>query len=71
VQAAGDHQVDDQEEIVLERDHQALADAPQPGDALAADGAQRGIDGAQQEGREQTHALERGGPGCAARALPR
>ena len=47
-----------QELAVVQRDDQALADTSQTDDALAGDGAQRGIDGAQQERREQARALE-------------
>jgi hypothetical protein len=32
-QAAGDHEVDDDEEIALQREHDALADAPHAGHA--------------------------------------
>ena len=57
-QPAGDHQVNDQEEVVVEHEHDALADAAHAADDLAVSGVERRIDGAQDERAEEPDPLE-------------
>ncbi len=58
VEASGDHEVEYQPEIAFDTDGDALADAADGDDFLAFDGAERGIDGAEQEDRAQADVLE-------------
>jgi hypothetical protein len=58
VQAARNHQVDDDEQLVFERDDDALAEPAEAGDLTAGDGRGRRIDGAQQERARDPDALE-------------
>ena len=57
-QAAGDHQVDDQEQVVGEHQHDALADAAHVADGLAVERVDRRIDGPENEGAEEVDSLE-------------
>jgi hypothetical protein len=59
VQAAVDHEVQDQPQIVLEADRDPLAEAAQPADLLALRRGDRRLHGAQQERARQTHTLKR------------
>ena len=58
VQAPGDHQMDDDEPLVLERDHHALAETPHAGDGAAEDVAEGRVHRAQDERRGQAQRLE-------------
>ena len=58
VQTPGDHQMDHEEEIALERKDDPLADAPDARDLAPVRGAKRRLHRAQDEGMEQLHALE-------------
>ena len=60
VQAPGDHQVQDQEEIAVERDDDALAEARDPDHVAPAGVGERRVDGAEHERAGQAHALEPG-----------
>ena len=53
-----DHQVDDQEELVVELEHDALADAPHAADDLAGDRVDRRRHRAQDERARQHHLFE-------------
>ncbi len=57
-QAAGDHEMDDDEEVAGEGEDDALAEALDAGDDLALDGRDRRRDRAQQERMADAHALE-------------
>ena len=57
-QPAGDHQMDDGEDLVLELQHQALADAPHVLDPLAGRGGDRRVDRAQDKGAAEADALK-------------
>jgi hypothetical protein len=57
--AAGDHEVQDDEELVVQFQHDALADSPDAADRLAERGLQRRIVGAEQERREDLHLFQR------------
>ena len=59
VEAAGDHQVDDDEELALEREDDALAQAAEPHDGPALDLGHRRIDRAEDERARQAEPLER------------
>jgi hypothetical protein len=58
VQPPGDHQMDDDKQLLLERDDQPLPEPTKADDRLAAHGAHRRIDRSQQERREQPHPLQ-------------
>src|SRR5947207_9597987 len=58
-ETAGDHQMDDDEELVLELDHDPLADAAHAADAFAFDLGGRGVDGAKDERAEKADAIQR------------
>ena len=60
VQAAGDHQVQHQEEIAVERDDDALAEARDPDHVAPTGVGERRVDGAEHERAGQAHALEPG-----------
>ena len=57
-QPPGDHQVDDEKQIVVEGEHEALADAAHTANGLGMNGSERRIDGAQDEGAVQGDPLE-------------
>ena len=59
VQTAGDHQVDDDEQLALEREDDALAQAPEPHHGPPLDRGHRRIDRAQDERARQAKPLER------------
>jgi hypothetical protein len=59
VKAPGDHEVQDQEHVALEPDHDALAEPPKAGHAAIGRFGERRIDRAEQERARETHALER------------
>jgi len=56
--AAGDHQVQDQPGAALEAEGDAFADAAEVGDGVPFDGADRGVDGAQQERAEDADGVQ-------------
>ena len=58
-QAPGDHQMDDEEEVVLEAEDDALAEPAERDDRATDDGGDRWIDGAQEERAREAHRLER------------
>jgi len=58
VQASGDHEVEDQEQIALEREHDPLPEAAQPDDAPALGAGDRRGDRAEEERAAQADALE-------------
>jgi len=58
VEPPGDHQVQHQEQIALEADHDALAEAREPDDTAAGRRRDRRIDRAKQERAREPHALE-------------
>jgi len=58
VEPAGDHEVQDEKEIALQPDDDALAEATEPRDAPARGRRERRIDGAEQEGIREAHALQ-------------
>ena len=60
VKSAGDHQVDDEEELPVERDHDAFSEAAQARHPPADRGVERRIDRAEQERARQAHPLEPG-----------
>ena len=60
VQAPGDHEVEDHEELVVQLDDDPLAQSPQATHGLAADGGEGRVDGAQHEGAGEPDALEPG-----------
>src|SRR5215831_18029323 len=60
VQAPCDHQVDDQEQIIVELDHDALAKPTQRLDGASMRGGDGRLERADHEGAGQPHALERG-----------
>ena len=55
----GDHQVQDEEQVVLEHEDDALAQPLERDDPLAVDGGERRLDRAQQERARQPHLVER------------
>ena len=59
VQAPVDHQVQDEPQVVLEAERDALAEAAQPADVFASERAERGLGRAQQEWAGQAHARKR------------
>ena len=59
MQTAGNHQVQDEPEIVVEADGDAFADAAQGAHFFAVDRGERRFDGAQQKWAGEAHALER------------
>ena len=69
VQAPVDHQVQDEPQVVLEAERDALAEAAQPADVFAIERADRRLRRAQQERTGQAHARQAADPGCAAPAL--
>ena len=58
MEAAGDHEVEDQPEVALESDGDAFPDAPQFADLLFFGRLERRVDRAQQKRTGQTDALE-------------
>ena len=58
-QASGDHQVQHQEELALEADHDALAQPPEARDPPADEAREGRLDGAQQERAGQPDRLQR------------
>src|SRR5216117_3854477 len=58
VQTPGDHQMDHEKEIALERKDDPLADTPDARDLAPVRGGKRRLHRAQDEGMEQLHALE-------------
>ena len=59
VQAAGNHQMKDQPEIVVEADGDAFADATKFADGEAVDGGDGGLRGAEKKQAGDADALER------------
>jgi hypothetical protein len=59
LQPAGDHEVEDDEHLVLEREDDALAEAAKGYDAFAGEIGGRGLDGPQHERVAETEFLER------------
>jgi hypothetical protein len=59
VQAAVDHEVQDEPEVLVQAERDALAEAAQAADVPAQGGGERRVHGAQQERAGQAHALER------------
>ena len=57
-QAAGDHEMQHHEPLAVQREDDALPDPSHAVHAGAEDGAQRRIDGAEQERAAEPHALE-------------
>ena len=57
-QAPGDHQVEHQEELPLERQHDPFAEAPDPGDSPPLGGAQGRLEGPQEERAGEADPLE-------------
>src|SRR3972149_4641891 len=57
-EAAGDHEMHDQEQVALELDDDALADPPDSGDALALGGRYRRVEGAEDDRAPDPDALE-------------
>ena len=58
-QPAGDHQVEDQEQLAVELEHDALADAAGTADRLPLHGRDGRVHGAQEERARETNRLER------------
>ncbi len=58
-QTSRDHQVEDDEEIAVEREHDALAEAPEADDAASLELTRRGRDGAHQKRVADPKAFER------------
>ena len=69
LQAAGDHQVDHQEQLVLQREHDALAEPAQAEHLPALGRGDRRHGGAQQERVEQPDAQQAGAEDAALEAL--
>jgi hypothetical protein len=59
VEAAGDHEVQDEEEVVLEAEDDAFADAAEGADGLAFDGGDAGIGRAEEERAGDAEVFER------------
>ena len=59
VQTAGNHQVQDQPEVVVESNGDAFADSPQPGHLAAKRRFERGIGGAEQKRSADQDVVER------------
>ncbi len=59
VQPAGDHQMEHDEQLVVEADDDALAEARQPAHGPATKGGDRRVDGAQHEGVSEPDILQR------------
>ena len=58
VKAAGDHQMEDEPEVVFESDADALAEAHEFGDLFAFGGSNGRVGGAEQRGRDDTNARD-------------
>lgn len=58
MEAPGDHEVQDEPEVVVETDGDSLADSAQFPDGLAFDAAQWWVDTAQQKGAGEAHMFE-------------
>ena len=59
VQPAGDHQMQDEPELVVEPDGDPLSQATDLADLLAEGGFQRRVEGSKQEGAAYSHVTER------------
>ena len=59
VEAAGDHEMEDEEEVVVEAEDDALADAAERADGAAFDGLDAWDGGAKKEGRGDAEVFER------------
>src|SRR5207247_2529076 len=57
-QAAGDHQMDHEKQLIVELESDAFADAPKSANDRTADGIERRIDRAEDERAEQTNLIE-------------
>src|SRR5262249_9412645 len=55
---AGNHQVEHQEQVAVEAEHDSLTQAAQPEDAAALEFARRRFDGSDDEGVPQAEAIE-------------
>src|SRR5260370_1142591 len=69
VQPARDYQVDQDEAVALELDHDPLAEPPQPGHRAPGDLGRGGVDRAQHERVGQAQALEPGAPDASVERL--
>jgi hypothetical protein len=58
VEAAGDHEVEDEEEVVVETEDDALADAAEGADGLAFDGGDWWDGGAEEKGGGDAEVFE-------------
>src|SRR5437867_55302 len=59
VETARDHEVDDEEELVFELDHDALSEPAEPENRLPLQGAEGWLDGAKEKRARQPNAAER------------
>ncbi len=59
VEATGDHEVEAEEEVAVERQDDPLPHPRHRRDAPSGDGGERGLDGPEQEGAAEPHPLER------------
>jgi len=59
MEASGDHQGQDQPQVIIEADGDSFADSAQLTDRFAFNATERRIDASQQKGADEPHMLER------------